>query len=116
MSLTFSSNHSERYKKPHPNAANGKSALIVSIPDRLGGLHAILQVVSECGLNMVSIESRPSTTPKNDYDFFIEFANADDANLKKFEHIITEKNFGDVHTVMASNATKDQGMFHFESP
>lgn len=102
-----------RYKKPHPNAANGRTAVIVSIPDRLGGLKSILNVVSECGLNMVSIESRPSTTPKWDYDFFIEFEGAAEGALAKFQSSIASQNFGDVHTVMAATATKDQGMTKF---
>lgn len=83
--------------------------MVVSIPDRLGGLHDILEVVAECKLNMASIESRPSTTPKWDYDFFIEFENASEAAIAQFEKRLHDKNFGEVHTFMSSEASKDQG-------
>lgn len=52
--------------------SDGKKTLIFSIPDRIGGLSATLALLAKHGLNMSHIESRPSTTPDFDYDFFIE--------------------------------------------
>lgn len=45
---------------------------------QVGGLQEVLDVVRKHQLNMKRIESRPSKTPKWDYDFFVDFAAADE--------------------------------------
>lgn len=52
-----------------------KTTIILSIPDKIGGLTDVLQLLTSHQLNMLHIESRPSTTNDYDYDFFIELEN-----------------------------------------
>lgn len=54
---------------------NGRAttAIMLSIKDRLGALHAITSIFVKYGLNMNRIESRPSKQKAWDYFFFIDF-------------------------------------------
>jgi chorismate mutase/prephenate dehydratase len=49
------------------------TAIMISIKDRVGALHAVTGVFTKYGLNMNRIESRPSKQKAWDYVFFIEF-------------------------------------------
>ncbi|MDB5080690.1 MAG: hypothetical protein JWP00_2614 [Chloroflexi bacterium] len=54
---------------------NGRAttAIMLSIKDRVGALHAITSIFMKYGLNMNRIESRPSKQKAWDYFFFIDF-------------------------------------------
>ncbi|MBN9391792.1 MAG: prephenate dehydratase [Chloroflexi bacterium] len=49
------------------------TAVMLSIKDRVGALHAITSIFVKYGLNMNRIESRPSKQKAWDYFFFIDF-------------------------------------------
>ena len=49
------------------------TAIMLSIKDRVGALHAITSIFVKYGLNMNRIESRPSKQKAWDYFFFIDF-------------------------------------------
>lgn len=50
-----------------------KTALIVSIKDRVGALHDLMGVFAEEGVSLSNIQSRPSKRKAWDYYFFMEF-------------------------------------------
>lgn len=50
-----------------------KTSLMVSIKDKVGALFALLKPFEKRGLNLTSIESRPSRKKAWDYYFFIDF-------------------------------------------
>jgi chorismate mutase / prephenate dehydratase len=52
---------------------NDKTSLMVSIKDKVGALFALLYPFEKQGLNLTSIESRPSRKKAWDYYFFIDF-------------------------------------------
>lgn len=52
---------------------NDKTSLMVSIKDKVGALFALLYPFEKRGLNLTSIESRPSRKKAWDYYFFIDF-------------------------------------------
>jgi chorismate mutase/prephenate dehydratase len=57
-----------------PNQAGEETtAVMLSIKDRVGALHAITSIFVKYGLNMNRIESRPSKQKAWDYFFFIDF-------------------------------------------
>jgi chorismate mutase/prephenate dehydratase len=49
-----------------------KTSLMVSIKDKVGGLHDILMPFKRWGINLTKIESRPSKTRAWEYYFFID--------------------------------------------
>lgn len=60
--------------EPGPNrAGEATTAIMLSIKDRVGALHAITSIFVKYGLNMNRIESRPSKQKAWDYFFFIDF-------------------------------------------
>ena len=58
--------------QPDPNA-QPNTAIMISIKDRVGALHAVTSIFVKYGLNMNRIESRPSKQKAWDYLFFIDF-------------------------------------------
>ncbi|VAW38797.1 Chorismate mutase I / Prephenate dehydratase [hydrothermal vent metagenome] len=61
-----------------------KTSLLVAAKDQPGALFHILKPLSECGISMTRIESRPSKRGKWDYVFFIDVdGHKDDENLAK---------------------------------
>lgn len=50
---------------------NGERRLHFSLQDRPGSLNGALDLLRKHGLNMSHIESRPSITADNGYDFFV---------------------------------------------
>lgn len=50
-----------------------KTSIMVSIKDKVGALYALLTPFEKQGLNLTSIESRPSRKKAWDYYFFIDF-------------------------------------------
>ena len=51
---------------------NDKTSIVFSIKDRVGALHNILKPISDVGINLTKIESRPSRRKAWDYVFFID--------------------------------------------
>lgn len=56
-----------------PPTKRDKTSIIVSIKDKVGGLHEMLAPIRKSGINMTKIESRPSKKRAWDYYFFIDF-------------------------------------------
>lgn len=57
---------------PAEQRGQEKTALMLSIKDRVGALHAVTNVLLKYKLNMTRIESRPSKQKAWDYVFFID--------------------------------------------
>lgn len=55
-----------------PSTANNRTALVVELPDRPGSLCRFLTPLSDAGINMKRLESRPIRGRPNKYRFFIE--------------------------------------------
>ena len=55
-----------------PGGANQKTSLLLSLPDSPGALLEVLTCVSERGINLSKIESRPSRKRAWDYVFFLD--------------------------------------------
>jgi chorismate mutase/prephenate dehydratase len=59
-----------------------KTTILLSLPDTAGALFQVLQPLSEAGVNMTKIESRPSRQKPWDYVFFIDIdGHADDPSV-----------------------------------
>ncbi len=56
----------------------GKTSLVLSVPDRPGSLREVLQPFDEYGINLSRLESRPSRLRPWDYLFFVEFRGHED--------------------------------------
>lgn len=54
------------------SAANNRTALVVELPDRPGSLCKFLTPLSDAGVNMKRLESRPIRGQPNKYKFYIE--------------------------------------------
>jgi prephenate dehydratase/chorismate mutase len=54
-----------------------KCSLIFSVSHRPGGLFSVLQILSEKGINMTRIESRPLRNDPGSYAFFLDFEGSD---------------------------------------
>jgi len=60
-----------------------RTAIIISIRDRVGALHDLMEVFAQAGVNLNSIQSRPSRRKAWDYVFYMEMdGHATDAKLK----------------------------------
>lgn len=60
-----------------------KTAVIISIRDRVGALHDMMEVFASAGINLSNIQSRPSKRKAWDYFFFIEMeGHATDPNVR----------------------------------
>ena len=55
-----------------PDATHNRTALVVELPDRAGSLCRFLTPLSDAGVNMKRLESRPIRGQPNQYRFFIE--------------------------------------------
>jgi len=65
-------------------SGDDKTSLLVAAKDQPGALYHILKPLTECGVSMTRIESRPSKRGKWDYVFFIDVdGHADDESLAK---------------------------------
>lgn len=68
--LSISSDYAPRL--PAEQRGQEKTALMLSIKDRVGALHAVTNILLKYNLNMTRIESRPSKQKAWDYVFFID--------------------------------------------
>ena len=60
-----------------------RTAVIISIKDRVGALHDLMKVFAEQGISLSNIQSRPSKRKAWDYMFFIEMeGHASDPNVR----------------------------------
>jgi chorismate mutase/prephenate dehydratase len=55
-----------------PDATHNRTALVVELPDRAGSLCRFLTPLSDAGVNMKRLESRPIRGQPNQYRFYIE--------------------------------------------
>ena len=55
-----------------PSTTNNRTALVVELPDRPGSLCRFLTPLSDAGVNMKRLESRPIRGQPNKYKFYIE--------------------------------------------
>lgn len=55
-----------------PSPVNNRTALVVELPDRPGSLCRFLTPLSDAGVNLKRLESRPIRGQPNKYKFFIE--------------------------------------------
>lgn len=60
------------YQKSKPTGKD-KTSILISVKDRPGALHALLQPFEDAGVNLTRIESRPSRKKAWEYVFFIDF-------------------------------------------
>jgi len=56
-----------------PRTGNDKTSILFSIRDEVGALYRILKPFAEKGINLTSIESRPSKIRAWDYLFYVDF-------------------------------------------
>lgn len=54
------------------DSAAHKTSLLLSLPDRAGALYHILRPITEAGINLTKIESRPTRQKAWDYVFFLD--------------------------------------------
>jgi chorismate mutase/prephenate dehydratase len=59
-------------REPARRGGNDKTALMVSIKDEVGALHAMLGAFRDQGVNLTRIQSRPSRRRAWDYIFFLD--------------------------------------------
>lgn len=65
-----------------PPSGRDKTSLLVSTPNRPGGLNDLLRPLAEAGISMTRIESRPSRRAMWEYVFFIDIeGHKDDARV-----------------------------------
>jgi chorismate mutase/prephenate dehydratase len=56
-----------------PRSGTDKTSILFSIRDKVGALHRILEPLARRGINLTSIESRPSKIKAWDYIFYVDF-------------------------------------------
>lgn len=56
-----------------PLTSKDKTSLVCSVPNRTGSLHELLGIFARHGINLTKLESRPASSAKWDYVFFIDF-------------------------------------------
>ncbi len=67
-----------------PPTGNDRTAIVFSIKDKVGALHAMLTPFYKNKINLTKIESRPSKKKAWDYYFFVDFEGHQlDTNVKK---------------------------------
>ena len=60
--------------RPAARTGADKTALMLTVKDRVGALHDVLGVVRTYGINLTFIQSRPSRVKPGDYRFFLELS------------------------------------------
>jgi len=70
-------------RKPCERTANDKTALMLSMRDKVGALYDLLRPFAAHGVNMTKIESRPSQRKAWEYVFFVDVeGNIDDDKVR----------------------------------
>ena len=71
-------------RRPASRTGRDRTALLVSIRDRVGALHDMLGMLRSHDVNLSYIQSRPSRRRPGDYLFFLELTgHPDDANVEQ---------------------------------
>jgi chorismate mutase/prephenate dehydratase len=69
-------------RSPTPSDQD-KTSVMLALPDRAGALYEVLQPLSEAGVNLTKIESRPAPSKSWEYVFFLDMdGHADHEPLK----------------------------------
>jgi len=69
--------------EPAKRCGQDKTALMLAVPHRSGGLRDVLEVFATHGINLTWIEPHPSGTHNWEYEFFIDIeGHQDDAHVK----------------------------------
>ena len=67
-----------------PRTGEDKTSIMISLKDKVGALHDMLQSFKRHGVNLTKIESRPSKKKAWEYYFFVDaLGHFEDASLKK---------------------------------
>ncbi len=79
-------------RPPTEERGQEKTALMLSIKDRVGALHAVTSTMLKYNLNMTRIESRPSKQKAWDYVFFVDVSGhpQDPAMAQALDELATE--------------------------
>lgn len=77
----------------HPGpTGRDRTAAIISIKDRVGALHDMMEVFAREGINLSNIQSRPSRRKAWDYLFFMEMdGHSTDANVRSALQILEQQ-------------------------
>ena len=67
------------------------ASLLFSVPDESGALFRVLQILSDHGLNMKKLESRPIPGKPWEYSFFVEVEMKDEEEFRKTLKLLREK-------------------------
>lgn len=67
----------QRYRSNISDTQRSHTTLLFSVSNRIGALDDVLKAFTTHGVNLSSIESRPSKTAEWDYDFFVELMTVD---------------------------------------
>ncbi len=67
----------------NPPSGKDKTSIICAIKDKPGALYSILRPLTEAGINMTRIESRPDKKKMWEYNFFIDFIGHKDSTVVK---------------------------------
>ncbi len=78
-------------QSPAPSGRD-KTSLLVSTPNRPGGLNNLLKPLADAGISMTRIESRPSRRAMWEYVFFIDIeGNKDDAKVAAALEVLADR-------------------------
>ena len=92
-------NNSENYtrflilsKKKADESQKDKTSIIFSIKHEPGALHHIIKKISEYGINLTKIESRPKKSTAWEYNFYVDFeGHENNSKVKEMLENIKEK-------------------------
>ncbi len=92
-------NNSENYtrflilsKKKADESQKDKTSIIFSIKHEPGALHHIIEKISEYGINLTKIESRPKKSTAWEYNFYVDFeGHENNSKVKEMLENIKEK-------------------------
>ncbi|XP_014240598.1 tryptophan 5-hydroxylase 1 [Cimex lectularius] len=66
-------------------AITGRNSIVFSLKNQIGGLARVLQVFQDMGINVVHIESRPSTRAESEYEILVEV----ECDNRKMEQVVS---------------------------
>lgn len=79
-------------KKKASESKKDKTSIIFSIKHEPGALHHIIEKISEYGINLTKIESRPNKSTAWEYNFYVDFeGNENNSKVKEMLNKIKEK-------------------------
>lgn len=79
-------------KKKADESEKDKTSIIFSIKHEPGALHHIIEKISEYGINLTKIESRPKKSTSWEYNFYVDFeGHENNSKVKEMLESIKEK-------------------------